>query len=103
VGYTEAGASAKAVRIESSAAATATTAQTAAIPRPPCSSEAKKVDTGWSPASKRNCVESRRNGPNEIVVLETKNALSVSETLSGVIYVKSRFGMRQTSDKCAHH
>ena len=24
-------------------------------------------------------------------------------TLSGVIYVKSRFGMRQTPDKCAHH
>ena len=78
-GYTEAGASAKAVRIESSAAATATTAQTAAILSPPCSSDAKKVDTGSSPSSKRNCVGSRRYGSNETLVGGTKNALSESE------------------------
>ena len=46
-------------------------------------------------------IEKRSTHP--FVETRKRRSNSTRRTLSGLIYVKSRFGMRQTSDRCAHH
>ena len=59
-------------------------------------------DIGDSPkAAENRAMKAVRLRPTACDRLWTVRGMDRRE--GGAIYVKSRFGMRQTSDKCAHH
>jgi hypothetical protein len=59
-------------------------------------------DIGDSPkAAENRAMKAARLRPTACDRLWTVCGMGLRE--GGVIFVKSRFGMRQTSDKCAHH